>query len=365
MNNTSLTHRLLKGFGMRSMLIAGLAFILLACGSPGPEPVTRGPRLEASLAATWPAAAPARQAAFSRDGQLLATSDASGAIIIRKTSNWKILNQLTHPGGATSIAFSRDGTHLYSGGYDATVRDWDLARRVVARSFYGPRGTIWTLDVSANGTALAAAGEDALIRIWKLDRAGSPLTLRGHGRNVWDIRFSPDGAHLASGSFDNDARIWDATTGNALHVLKGHRQAIVGLDYSPGGTMLATGADDSTIRFWRASDGARLRVIENGKHVDKVAFSPDGRWLASGGHARGALGTLWHELAGGGADGNSVRIWRVADGALVTNLLHPDDVIYVAFSRDGRWLVTSGEDDRFRLWRLRPVEVRRGSPDRE
>ena len=96
----------------------------------------------------------------------------------------------------------------------------------------------------------------------------------------------------------------------------------------------------------------RLRVIENGRHVDKVAFSPDGHWLASGGHARGAVGTLWHELTGGGSDGASVRIWRVADGALVTNLPHPDDVIYVAFSRDGRWLVTSGEDNRFRLWRL-------------
>jgi WD40 repeat protein len=341
---------------MRSMLIAAFALVVTACGYAGPKPVTGGPRLEASLAATWPAAAPARQTTFRRDGRLLATSDASGAIIVRETSHWKVLEQLAHPGGATSIAFSRDGTHLYSGGYDATVRDWDLFRQVVTRTFNGPRGTIWTLDVSPAGTKLAAAGEDALIRIWNPDRPGAPLTLKGHGRNVWDIRFSPDGTQLASGSFDHDARLWDTTTGKPLHVLKGHSQAIVGLDYSPDGKLLATGADDSTIRFWRASDGARLRVIQNGRHVDKVAFSPDGRWLASGGHARSAFGTLWHELTGGGSDGDSVRIWRVADGALVTNLPHPDDVIYVAFSRDGRWLVTSGEDNRFRLWRLQLVE---------
>lgn len=338
------------------ILATAFALALCACGTAGPEPVAGGPRIQASLAATWPAAGPARQTAFSRDGRLMASSDASGAVIIRDTSSWKVVEQLAHPGGATSIAFSRDGTHLFSGGYDATVRDWDLGRHALARTFKGARGSIWTLDVSPDGAKLAAAGEDALIRIWDLGRSGSPLTLNGHRRNVWDVRFSPDGTQLASGSFDKEVRLWDVMTGKALHVLKGHSQAIVGLDYSPDGKLLATGADDSTIRFWRASDGVRLRVIENGRHVDKVAFSPDGHWLASGGHARGAVGTLWHELTGDGSDGASVRIWRVADGALVTNLPHPDDVIYVAFSRDGRWLVTSGEDNRFRLWRLQLVE---------
>jgi WD40 repeat protein len=39
----------------------------------------------------------------------------------------------------------------------------------------------------------------------------------------------------------------------------------------------------------------------------------------------------------------------------VANLPHPDDTYLVAFSKDGRWLVTSGEDNRFRLWRLQPT----------
>lgn len=337
------------------MLFAAFTLVLLACGPSGPEPVARGPRIEASLAANWPAAAPARQTAFSRDGRLLATSDASGAIIVRETSDWKVLEQLTHPDGATSVAFSRDGTHLYSGGYDGIIREWDLGRRALARTFKGPRGTTWTIDVSPDGTKLAAAGEDAIIRVWNLDRAGTPVQLKGHKRNIWEVRFSPDGKRLASGSFDNDARLWDVETGKPLKVLAGHSQAVVGLDYSPDGKTLATGADDLTIRFWRTSDGAPLRLIENGRHVDKVAFSPDGRWLASGGHARGASGTLWHELIGGGADGDSVRLWRMTDDALVGGLSHPDDVIYVAFSRDGQWLVTAGEDNRFRLWRLRPI----------
>lgn len=85
----------------------------------------------------------------------------------------------------------------------------------------------------------------------------------------------------------------------------------------------------------RASGGAPLRTIANGRHVDQVAFSPDGRWLATGGHARATVGTLWHEVTGGGADGDAVRLWRVGDGAMVAGLPHPDDVIYVAFSPGG------------------------------
>jgi WD40 repeat protein len=339
---------------MRSVLILGLSLAVVGCGSSVPQAVTSGPRVEAALEASWPAAAPARQVAFSRDGKLLATSDASGLLIVRETSGWKILEQFKHPAGATSVAFSHDGSHLFSGGYDGTVREWDLSRHTTAGVLRGARGTVWTIDISPDGKKLAAAGEDKIIRIWNLDQPAPPMQLRGHTRNIWEIRFSPDGNRLASGSFDDTARLWDVNKGRLIKTLTGHSQAVVGLDYSPDGKLLATGADDSTIRFWRAFDGVSLRTIGNATHVDKVAFSPDGRWLASGGHPHGTIGELWHQVTGGGGEGPAVRIWRTSDAALVANLPHPDDVIFVAFSPDGRWIITSGEDNRFRLWALRP-----------
>jgi Tol biopolymer transport system component len=207
--------------------------------------------------------------------------------------------------------------------------------------------------VSPDGKSVVAGNEDAIVRIWPLTDPGPARQLRGHQRNIWEVRFSPDGRHIASSSFDDSARLWDASTGKLLKTMVGHTEAVVGLDFSPDGRLIATGADDSTIRFWRAADGAPLRALANGYHVDKVAFSPDGKWLASGGHARGTVAELWHQMTGSGADGPSVRLWRVSDGALVTQLPHPEDVIWVSFSRDGRWLVTSGEDNRFYLWRLR------------
>ena len=79
---------------MRSIAFAIVSLLLAGCGSAGPELADKGPRIEASLAATWPGDGPARQSAFSRDGALLATSDASGLITVRDTRNWKIVEQL-------------------------------------------------------------------------------------------------------------------------------------------------------------------------------------------------------------------------------------------------------------------------------
>ena len=337
---------------MRFIPIAAISLSLAACGHPGPTPATSGPRLSASLAASWPTAKAARQAVFSRDGRLAAFSDASGTITVRDPRNWTIVQQLHHPGGATALAFSKNGTRLFSSGYDGTIREWDLAGRSEVRVFKTPSSTIWTIDLSPDGKRLAAAGEDAIIRIWDLDSPGAPAELRGHTRNIWEVRFSPDGKRLASCSFDYSVRLWDAIAAQPLKTLSGHKQSCVGLDYSPDGKLLVSGGDDAMIRYWRGSDGGALRTVDNGHHVDKVAFSRDSKWIATGGHPHGLIGEFWHEITGGGGDGPAVRLWRASDGALVASLPHPDDTYFAAFSPDGSWLVTSGEDNRFRLWRL-------------
>jgi WD40 repeat protein len=328
------------------------ALLLAACGS-APQPVATGPRLRAEKAAAFREAdSPGREAAFSRDGRMLATSSASGLIVLRAMPDLKIVRRLHHPGGATTLGFAPDGLRLATSGYDGAIRLWDIATGRPALRLEGARGTVWTLDFSPDGSRLAAAGEDGIVRIWNASDGRLLARLRGHERNIWEVRFSPDGKRLASGSFDATARIWDAATGAPLAVLTEHEEAVVGLAWSADGRWLATAGDDSTIRLRRAADGKTERGIWVGNHAYKLDFSPDSRWLANAGRARGGLGTLWHQLTGAGADSEAIRLWRVADGALVQALKMPEDVMYVGFSPDGRWLVASGDDGSVTLWKL-------------
>jgi WD40 repeat protein len=329
------------------------SLLAAACGST-PQPVATGPRLQAEPAASFrDDEGPGREAAFSPDGRLLATASASGLVTIRQMPDLKIARRLRHPGGATAAAFAPDGGLLATAGYDGAIHLWDVSTGQLARRLEGALGTIWSLDYAPAGDRLAAAGEDGKVRIWSPGEGRLVSVLAGHGRNVWEVRFSPDGRRLASGSFDETARLWDPASGAALATLTDHEEAVVGLAWSPDGRRLATGGDDSTIVIRRAADGKAVRRLQVGNHAYKLGFSPDSRWLVNAGRARSGLGTLWHGLTGAGGDGEPVRLWRVADGALVKVLKMPEDVMYVAFSPDGRWLVASADDGRVTLWKLR------------
>jgi WD40 repeat protein len=293
----------------------------------------------------------AREMAF-LPGGLIAATATDGRIELTDTAG-SVRRTMIHPGGASPLAASPDGTLLASGGYDRNVRIWRVAdgRQVAALAGHG--GTVWTLAWSPDGRWLASAGEDRLIRIWRVSDLLLVHVLAGHERNIWSVRFSPDSRLLASGSFDRSIRLWDVKNGRQIRRLTGHRQAVVSVAFSPDGRLLASGGDDATVRLWRVADGAPVRVLTRGSdHVYAVAFSPDGRWLASGGRARGAFWTFWHQLTGQGAKGPAVRLWRVGDGALQATLEASDDVMALAFSPDGGTLATASADGSNALWRL-------------
>lgn len=137
---------------------------------------------------------------------------------------------------------------------------------------------------SAASRQLAALGDNVLY-IWPA-QDGTLL----HERPSQTAGFSPDGKRLASVSADGvSIEMLDAADGRVLFSMKGHTQSssesatgIAGVSFSPDGALLApAGYDDKTVRLWNAANGQSVFTLQRNNAVQAVAFSPDGKILAT------------------------------------------------------------------------------------
>jgi WD40 repeat protein/tetratricopeptide (TPR) repeat protein len=170
------------------------------------------------------------------------------------------------------------------------------------------------------------------------------------------VAFSPDGRLLASAGIGPTVVLWDASTGRKIRTLHGHKESIQGLAFSPNGKWLATGSADRTAKVWEVKSGKEL--VSVGGHlgaVNSVAFSRDGRQVASA-SGKGEKGS--------GAKGQGeVKIWAAATGRVLRTLGgHTGCVWCVAFSPDGRHLATAGADSKVAVWDGRTGQLKQLAP---
>ncbi len=147
---------------------------------------------------------------------------------------------------------------------------------------------------------------DKKAKIWDVEKGECLFTLGneevGPKDGVTSVAFSPDGrlvaavleyysatvlTRLVQGSLDRIVRLWDAQTGYFLERYEGHLDSVYSVAFSPDGKSLASGSLDKTLKLWDLSGSrARSRCRSNfSGHKDfvlSVAFSPDGNWLISG-----------------------------------------------------------------------------------
>jgi WD40 repeat protein len=198
-------------------------------------------------------------------------------------------------------------------------------------TFQGHTGRVHHVASTLDGKTLASASVDKTIKLWDVVACKELATLNGHTSEVCSLAFSPDSKTLASADYqDKTVTLWEVPTGTELATFQADTDRIA---FSPDGKILASTNDDRVTLWDVAASKEQAILVGHTGGVNCVAFSPDGKTLASG------------------SCDNTITLWDIATGKEGRTLKgHSTYVRCVAFSPDGKTLASGDFAMVVKLW---------------
>ncbi len=273
---------------------------------------------------------PIRSVEFSPvDNSLVASGSDDNTAKLWNLADNTVVTFSGHTDKVNSVAFSPDGQTLVSGSNDKTFKLWNIAtEKLIATLTHIPvnRGAasiVTAVAFSPDGNSLVTAGYKTL-KLWNVDDQTETTTLQ-HEDWVSAIVFASNGKLLAAVD-GKKIKIWDVETKEVTTTLEADTEWVSAIAFSPDSGTFARGGAAGQITLWSVSDWIVLGKISVGSSVSDLAFSPDGKILASA--------------------ADSVNLWSVVNGEKITALTgHIGWVEEAAFSPDGTIVVSGGRDD--------------------
>jgi len=245
-----------------------------------------------------------------------------------------------HAGQVHSVAFSPDGATLSSCGEDGTIGIWDTATgNEKLRLHPEPPGVIMGVAYSPDGKSIIAGGRNGLVYIFDTNRGQLRTTLSGQHSRVWSVAVSPDGKVVAS-TGDYEITLWELASGRMrtnITGIKGVVKTGAFVDNSTFATGTGWGSDILGVDLWNIENGSHISGFTSPVGIFSLATGPNGKFLVTGGLAQ-------------------VQLYDTITGQLIGPFKgHQGSVQSVAFSPDGKFVLSGSIDRTLRMWPIPPI----------
>ncbi|TVR13298.1 MAG: hypothetical protein EA395_04325 [Phormidium sp. GEM2.Bin31] len=283
--------------------------------------------------------APGLAIAYSPDGELIVAGYADHQVRLWHPERGLLKTLSHHEAEVTTVAFSPDGQRFASAGVDRELKIWSR-QGTLLNQLKGHDSHLRRVAFSPEGTEVGSLGEDGMLNRWQV---GNPFrqVLRGHGDVVWGADYLPQSSPLnpqfvtVSGL---DVQLWDSQgerlnqwqqlNSRRFYSLAVHPQEPRLVAGTSGGEMIQVDLAAESTRSWQG-DGVGIMALD---------YSPDGRWLVSGGVSFPLK--VWTQDESG-----EYRLHHQLEG-------HQDQVWALRFSPDGSYFVSGSLDGVIKVWEL-------------
>ncbi|XP_016947782.3 F-box-like/WD repeat-containing protein ebi [Drosophila biarmipes] len=282
---------------------------------------------------------------WNADGTLLATGSHDGHVRIWRTDGQLVTTLERQDTMIFVLQWSKSSKYILTGGGEKTTTVWDATTGLCRQQFDLSSAPVLAVDWRSSDTY--ALCTDRHIYVCQLGVNEPIKTFTGHTEPVNAVKWSPQGDLLASCADDRTLKIWNVSCGGCQHTLQGHSGGVTALAWSPAGPgtsyptaklIIASASMDSSVRLWDVESGSCIHTFtEPRDRLFTVAFSPDGRHLASGSFDK------------------CIYIWSSQTGQLLHSHNASGSIFEVSWNSSGTKLAASASDGSVILLELHDI----------
>ncbi|HLZ64233.1 MAG TPA: serine/threonine-protein kinase [Ktedonosporobacter sp.] len=252
---------------------------------------------------------------------------------------------------ALALRWSRDSKRLVVGFADGTAQAVDVMNKKELFRYGNTSAQINSLAWSPDGNALALACGDGTVKVYEVASGKMITRFTGHLDSVAAVAWSHDGQRIASGSDDATVQVWSATTGHPLLLFKQYTRKVSSVAWSADDSRVVSCSWDNTAMIWDLPSNRALLAYTKHKAgwLNAVAWSPDGRWIASAGEVGTVTGNVY--IGTRGTRDVNVHVWEAATGN--THAIYESlPVNALTWSPDGTRIATACSNGVSQVWRV-------------